>query len=104
MDKNKDGLVDYNEATRGRWRLRGPRVCQLAFLKECDEDQSKSVSLKEWLNCFKITPGENLQKGEIPGGGGGGGGKLMFSGQYRFSVRHAVNCITKILECKMVKR
>ena len=65
MDKNKNGLVDYNEAARGRWRLRGPRVCQLAFFQECDEDQSRSVSLKEWLNCFNITSGENLQNGEI---------------------------------------
>ncbi|XP_078344733.1 cartilage intermediate layer protein 1-like [Oculina patagonica] len=55
MDRNKNGLVDYNEAARGRWSLRGPRVCQLAFLRKCDEDQSRSVSLKEWQNCFKIT-------------------------------------------------
>ncbi|KAL9958321.1 hypothetical protein ACROYT_G035323 [Oculina patagonica] len=54
MDRNKNGLVDYNEAARGRWSLRGPRVCQLAFLQECDEDQSRSLSLKEWQNCFKV--------------------------------------------------
>ena len=41
----------------GRWGLRGPRVCQIAFLQECDENQSKSVSEREWLNCFQITPG-----------------------------------------------
>ncbi|XP_020605848.1 cartilage intermediate layer protein 1-like isoform X2 [Orbicella faveolata] len=56
LDKNKDGSVDYNEAVTGRWGLRGPRVCQIAFLQECDKDQSKSVSKTEWLNCFQITP------------------------------------------------
>ncbi|KAL9953643.1 hypothetical protein ACROYT_G041093 [Oculina patagonica] len=55
MDKNKNGLVDFNEAATGRWRLRGSRVCLLAFLHECDEDQNRSVSLKEWLNCYNIT-------------------------------------------------
>ena len=59
LDKNKDGLVDYNEAVTGRWGLRGARVCQIAFLQECDKDQSKSVSKTEWLNCFQITPGDN---------------------------------------------
>jgi len=34
-------------------------VCQIAFLQECDKDQSKSVSKTEWLNCFQITPGDN---------------------------------------------
>ena len=41
----------------GRWGLRGARVCQIAFLQECDKDQSKIVSKTEWLNCFQITPG-----------------------------------------------
>ena len=59
LDKNKDDLVDYKEAVTGRWGLRGARVCQIAFLQECDKDQSKSVSKTEWLNCFQITPGDN---------------------------------------------
>ena len=59
LNKNKDGLVDYSEAATGRWSLQGPRVCQIAFLQECDKDQSKSVSKTEWLNCFQITPGDN---------------------------------------------
>ena len=59
LDKNKDGLVDYSEAATGRWSLQGARVCQIAFLQECDKDQSKSVSKTEWLNCFQITPGDN---------------------------------------------
>ena len=34
-------------------------MCQIAFLQDCDKDQSKSVSKTEWLNCFQITPGDN---------------------------------------------
>ena len=34
-------------------------MCQIAFLQECDKDQSKSVSKMEWLSCFQITPGDD---------------------------------------------
>ncbi|KAJ7374297.1 hypothetical protein OS493_007382 [Desmophyllum pertusum] len=57
-DKDKNGLVDYKEfeATTKRWRLLVSSGCKRAFIEECDENQSKSLSLKEWLNCFNITP------------------------------------------------
>ena len=58
MDKNKNGLIEPSEAVAGRWSLRGSRACKLAFLQECDEDRSKSVSRKEWLHCFKV-PGNS---------------------------------------------
>ena len=65
MDRNKNGLVDYKEAALRKWSIRGTRVCKLAFIQQCDEDQSKAVSRKEWLNCFKITPG-NLIINDYP--------------------------------------
>ncbi|KAJ7374298.1 CUB and sushi domain-containing protein 3 [Desmophyllum pertusum] len=60
-DKDKNGLVDFKEfeATTKIWRLLVSSGCKRAFIEECDENQSKSLSLKEWLNCFNITPACN---------------------------------------------
>lgn len=55
MDKNRNGLVEPSEAVAGRWSLQGSKEgCRLAFVQQCDEDKSRSVSRQEWLKCFKI--------------------------------------------------
>ena len=55
MDKNRNGLVEPSEAVAGRWSLRGSKEgCRLAFVQQCDEDKSRSISRQEWLKCFKI--------------------------------------------------
>ena len=55
MDKNRNGSVEHSEAVAGRWSLRGSKAgCRLAFVQQCDEDKSGSVSRQEWRKCFKI--------------------------------------------------
>ena len=55
MDKNRNGFIETREAvTLGKWGLRGSRECRLAFVRQCDEDNSTRISWQEWLKCFKI--------------------------------------------------
>ena len=94
--QKQNGLVDYNEAlaVTGRWTLRDSRVCQLAFLQECDKDHSRSVAVKEWLDCFKITTGDNVQTGEI----------IHVKTKLFLAIFFSLLGTNRIVECKMMGR
>lgn len=58
LDKNKNMNLDRREVKQFRKLIpkqKNTRKCSRTFLRYCDENTNKKISLDEWLSCTKLS-------------------------------------------------
>jgi len=65
LDEDNNGLIERRERRDLKRELRKVKKlkkCRKYFVEFCDEDEDKSVTLKEWLTCTALTQNRGMNR------------------------------------------
>ncbi|XP_070577825.1 SPARC-related modular calcium-binding protein 1-like isoform X4 [Ptychodera flava] len=64
LDGNNNDMIDKKEATKFRKEIKNlkPKKCTRNFIRYCDADSDRKISLPEWVECFGLAREEKISE------------------------------------------